>query len=142
MTNDKMTDTLRYHRQAALTYVGLGILVIIITFVAGLVPAGVENRLLEFGIGVVFVLIFGALIYRGWWLISAVLILSNSWRAVTYFNDGLGQHMELRPFSITEIEPSPIAFVNAALMVVIVVMLTRSAWVGFSTWRARRPSSI
>ena len=141
MTSNEMTGTLRYHRQAALTYVGLGILVIIITFVAGLVPAGVENRLLEFGIGAVFVLIFGALIYRGWWLISAVLILSNSWRAVTYFNDGLGRHMELRPFSITEIEPSPVSFVNAVLMAVIVFMLARSAWIGFSDWRSRRLSS-
>ena len=136
-----MTDTLRYHRQAAFTYIGLGILVIFITFAAGLVPSGVENRLLELGIGAIFIVIFGLLIYRGWWLISALLVFSNTWRVITYFNDGLGQHMELRSFSMTQIEPSPIAFVNATLMAVIVFMLARSAWFGFSAWRARRADS-
>jgi hypothetical protein len=47
--------------------------------------------------------------------------------------------MELLPFSITSIEPKPVAFVNAALMAVIVFMLARSAWAGFSAWRAQRP---
>ena len=136
-----MTDTLPYHRQAAFTYVGLGILVILITFAAGLVPAGRSNPLAELGIGAIFIVIFAALIYRGWWLVSALLIVSNTWRAVTYFNDGLGWHMELLPFSLTRIEPQPVAFVNAALMVVIVFMLARSAWVGFSAWRAARLNS-
>lgn len=139
MTNTN--DTLRYHRQAALTYIGLGMLVIFITFAAGLVPAGRANPIAELGVGAVFLVIFAALIYRGWWLISAVLILSNTWRAVTYFNDGLGWHMELLPFSFTRIEPQPAAFVNAALMVVIVVMLARSAWMGFLAWRVRQKKS-
>ena len=133
-----MTDALHYHRQAALTYIGLGILVIFITFAAGLTPAGRPNALIELGVGAVFLMIFAGLIYRGWWLISALLIFSNTWRVVTYFNDGLGWHMELLPFSITRIEPKPVAFVNAALMAVIVLMLARSAWAGFSAWRARR----
>lgn len=133
-----MTDALRYHRQAALTYVVLGILVIFITFAAGLVPAGRANPLIELGVGAVFLVIFAGLIYRGWWLISALLIFSNTWRVVTYFNDGLGWHMEWLPFSITRIEPKPVAFVNAALMAVIVLMLARSAWAGFSAWRAHR----
>jgi hypothetical protein len=134
-----MSDALRYHRQAALTYVGLGILVIFITFAAGLVPTGRPNALIELGIGAVFLVIFAGLIYRGWWPISALLILSNTWRAITYFNDALGWHMELLPFSITQIEPKPLAFVNAAFMAVIVFMLARSAWAGFSTWRVQRP---
>ena len=136
-----MTDTLRYHRQAALTYVGLGILVIFITFAARLVPTGRANPLIELSIGAIFIVIFAVLIYRGWWVISALLLFSNTWRAVTYFNDGLGWHMELLPFSITRIEPKPVAFVNAALMAVIVLMLARSAWAGFSAWRARPRSS-
>jgi hypothetical protein len=132
-----MTGALPHHRQAALTYVGLGILVIFITFAAGLIPAGRANPLAELSVGAVFIIIFAVLIYRGWWLISALLIFSNTWRAVTYFNDGLGWHVELLPFSISRIEPKPVAFVNAALMVVIVFMLARSAWVGFSAWRVR-----
>jgi NhaP-type Na+/H+ or K+/H+ antiporter len=65
-------------------------------------------------------------------------VFSNAWRAVTYFNDGLGWHVELLPFSVTRIQPRPVAFVNAALMAIIVLMLARSAWVGFTTWRERR----
>lgn len=133
----------RYHRQAAVTYVGLGILVIAITFAAGLVPAGMENAALDLSIGGVFIIIFAALIYRGWWLLSALLIISNSWRAITYFNDGIGQHMELLPFSITPIAPKPAAFINAILMVVIVFMLARSAWAGYTArYRARYPGPL
>jgi hypothetical protein len=132
-----MNDLLCYHRQAALTYVGLGILVIFITFAAGLVPSGRENPVAELGIGAIFIVVFAVFIYRGWWLISALLIFSNTWRMITYFNDGLGWHMELLPFSITRTKPQPVAFVNAVLMAVIVFMLARSAWAGFSTWRAQ-----
>ena len=136
-----MAEALHRHRQAALTYLGLGVLVISITFAAGLIPAGRANPFLEVGVGAVFIVIFAGLIYRGWWPISALLIFSNTWRMVTYFNDGLGRHMELLPFSITRTEPSPVAFVNAVLMAVIVLMLARSAWAGFLTWRGRRLSS-
>ena len=125
------------HKAAALTYAGLGVLVILLTFAGRLVPEGRENAAIELGIGAVFIVIFAALIYRGWWPISAVLIFSNSWRAFTYFNDGRGWHIELRPFSATAVEPQPIAFLNALLMVIIVIMLARSAWYGFSTWRGR-----
>lgn len=137
MTDEAMTtDRSSYHRQAALTYLGLGLLVIIITFAAGLVPAGRGNPLIELSIGGLFIIVFAALIYRGWWLVSAVLVFSNAWRAVTYLNDGFGRHVELVPFSITQTEPSPVAFVNAALMAVIVIMLARSAWIGITDWRA------
>lgn len=141
MTTDRLSDTSPYHRQAALTYVSLGILVILITLVAGLVPSVRESAIVELSIGSVFIIIFATLIYRGWWPISALLVLSNTWRAVTYFNDGLGWHMELLPFSLTRIDPRPVAFVNAVLMGVIVFMLARSAWIGFSAWQARRASS-
>lgn len=123
------------HKAAALAYAGLGVLVILLTFAGRLVPEGRESAAIELGIGAVFIILFAALIYRGWWPISAVLIFSNSWRAFTYFNDGRGWHIELRPFSATAVEPQPIAFVNALLMVIIVFMLARSAWHGFSSWR-------
>lgn len=123
------------HKAAAVTYLGLGILVIVVTFVAGLVPAGRANPVAELGIGAIFIVIFAVLIYRGWWPVSAVLVFSNAWRAFTFFNDGRGVHIELLPFSVTPIEPRPIAYINAVLMMVIVVMLARSAWVGFSAWR-------
>jgi hypothetical protein len=113
-------------------------LVILLTFAAGLVPASRRSAIWELAIGAAFIVIFAVLIYRGWWPLSALLVFSNAWRAVTYFNDGLGWHVEALPFSVTRIEPKPAAFINAALMAVIVFMLTRSAWAGFSAWRARR----
>ncbi len=147
-----MTDPRRPHRQAALAYVGLGLMVIVVTFVAGLVPASRRGVIWELAVGAIFIAIFAALIYRqprvefkwrglhfvvqNWWLLSALLIVPNTWRAFTYFNDGRGWHIEFLPFSVTQIEPKPIAFVNAALMAVIVLMLARSAWAGFSIWRA------
>jgi hypothetical protein len=135
MVRVKMSEALRRHREAALTYVGVGLLVILITFAAGLVPAARQSAIWELAIGSAFIVIFAALIYRGWWPLSVLLLFSNTWRAVTYFNDGLGWHMELLPFSLTRIEPKRVAFVNAALMTVIVVMLARSAWAGFVAWR-------
>jgi hypothetical protein len=117
-------------------------LVIAITFAAGLVPASRRSAVWELAIGSVFVVVFAALIYRGWWPVSAVLVFSNLWRAVTYFNDGLGWHLELLPFSLTRIEPRPAAFVNAALMAVIVAVLARSAWAGLSAWRSRRAPRV
>ena len=126
------------HKTAAVTYSGLGLLVIIMTFAAGLVPTGRENAAIELGIGAFFIAIFAALIYRGWWPISAFLVFSNSWRLFTYFNDGRGLHVELRPFSITPTQPQPVAFINAALIAIIIFMLARSAWLGFSDWRVRR----
>jgi len=129
-----MTDTNRHH-QAAYAYVGLGLLVIVITFVAGLVPASRRGVIWELAIGGVFVVLFAVLIYRGWWWLSALLMFSNLWRALTYFNDGLGWHVEAFPFSITQIEPKPVAFINAALMAIVVIMLARAAWTGFKVSR-------
>lgn len=126
------------HRSAALAYVVLGLLVIVITFAAGLVPAARGNAVWELVIGAAFIAVFAVVIDRGWWPFSALLVLSNVWRAMTYFNDGLGWHMELLPFSVTRIEPKPAAFANAALMAAIVFMLGRSAWAGFTAWRASR----
>jgi hypothetical protein len=133
-----VTPVRRRHRQAALAYALLGLVVIALTFAAGLVPASRRGAIWELAIGAVFVVIFAVLIDRGWWLLAAVLVLSNTWRALTYFNDGLGWHVELRPWSVTRQPPQPAAFLNAGLMAVIVVMLARSAWAGFAAWRLRR----
>ncbi len=138
----KMADRLRPHRQAALAYAGLGVLVIAITFAAGLVPASRRSAVWELAIGAAFVVVFAILIYRGWWVVSAALMPSNLWRVVTYLNDGLGQHLEIFPFSVTPIQPRPVAFVNAALMIAIVIMLARSALAGYSTWQASRSKRV
>ncbi len=129
------------HKAAALAYGGLGVLVIFITLAAGLVPPNQADAIWQLVSGAIFVLIFAVLIYwRGWWLLSALLVFSNVWRTINYLNAGLGLHIDLRAFSITPIEPKPVAFVNAALMAVIVFLLVRSAWIRFSDWRTRRLS--
>ena len=101
------------HKAAAMTYAGLGVLVILITFVAGLVPPEQESAIPALFIGAAFILILMPLIYRGWWPVSALLLFSNSWRLFTYLNDGRGVHIELLPFSATPIEAQPAAFINA-----------------------------
>ena len=126
------------HKQAAVGYAGLGVLVIFITFAADLVPESRSGAVVELTIGATFILIFAALIYRGWWPLSALLMFSNSWRVLTYFNDGRGLHVEFLPPSATSIEAQPVAFINAILMVVIVVLLARSALSGLSSWRMQR----
>ena len=126
------------HKAAALVYSGLGVLVISLTFAAGLVPPTREDAIWQLIIGAIFVLLFAALIWRGWWVLSAFLVASNLWRAVNYFAQGIGLHLELRALSITGVEPMPAAFVNAALMAVIMLFLARSARIGHSDWRARR----
>ena len=126
------------HKQAAVGYAGLGVLVIFITFVADLVPASRSGAVVELTIGATFILIFAALIYRGWWPLSALLVFSNSWRAFNYFNEGRGLRVLLRPPKAVPIEAQPVAFINAILMVTIVVLLARSALRGLSSWRMQR----
>ncbi len=127
------------HKQAAVGYAGLGVLVIFITFAADLVPESRSGAVAELTIGATFILIFAALIYyRGWWPLSALLVFSNSWRVLTYFNDGRGLHLEIIPPSTSPIESQPVAFINAILMGVIVVLLARSALSGYSSWRVQR----
>jgi hypothetical protein len=130
------------HKAAALAYAALGVLVIFVTFAADLVPPTREGAIWQLLIGAGFVLAFAGLLYwREWWLLSAFLVVPNLWRATNYFNQGLGLHLEARTLSITNVSPRPVAFVNAALMAVIVVLLARSARIGFSDWRSRRRSS-
>jgi hypothetical protein len=128
---------LNRHRVAALAYGGLGVVVIFITFAADLVPRSREDATIQLVVGAAFVLLFTGLIWRGWWLLSGLLVLSNTWRAINYFSAGLGLHIELPVLSITPAEPKPAAFVNATLMAVIVLLLARSSWTGFSDWRTR-----
>ncbi len=127
------------HKAAALAYGVLGVLVVFITFAADLVPPTREDSIWQLLIGAVFLLAFAVLLYwRGWWFLSAFLVVPNLWRASNYFSHGLGLHIDLRALSITDVSPRPVAFVNAALMAVIVLLLARSAWIGFSDWRTRR----
>jgi len=85
-----MTGARRRHRQAAVNYAGLGLLVIAITFAAGLVPRSRTAQLAELGIGAIFIVIFAVLIWRGWWLLSALLVYGYPALAVTLLLGALG----------------------------------------------------
>lgn len=126
------------HKQAAVGYLGIGLLVIVITFLGDLVPASRAGAELELAIGGAFIVVFALLIYRGWWPISGALSLSNAWRTLTYFNDGRGVHVQLLPYRVIRIEPQPLAFVNAGLMLIIVGLLLRSAIRGLANRRQQR----
>jgi hypothetical protein len=79
------------HKAAALAYGGLGGLVIFITFAPDLVPRSRQDPIWQLVIGAVFVLFFTVLVWRGWWRLSAFLILSNTWRATRYFSARIGR---------------------------------------------------
>ncbi len=112
------------HKAAALAYGVLGVVVILITFAGGLVPVTRADANETLLIGGVFVLLFTVLLWRGWWPLSAFLVFTNLWRATNFMKAGL--------------RSEPVAFINAALMAVIVLLLARSAWIGFSAWHTRR----
>jgi len=63
-----MTSRAEKFRQAAMAYVGLGIIVIALTLVAGTSPERGTPPLKGLLIGAVFVVIFGALMYAYGWL--------------------------------------------------------------------------
>ena len=112
------------HKAAALAYGVLPVLATAIPFAAGLAPATRQAALGQLLVRAAFVLVFSVLLWRGWWLLSALLVVSNLWRASNFVSVGL--------------RSEPVAFINVALMAVIVWLLARSAWTGFSAWRARR----
>ncbi|MEE2663493.1 MAG: hypothetical protein VX681_05205 [Myxococcota bacterium] len=139
MKNSSLRALAQPHKAAGLAYGVLGVLVIVITFTAELIPPTREGAYGQLAVGAVFVLIFAVLLYRqGWWLLSALLVVPNVWRATNYFHHGLGLHVDPLALSITTVSPRPAAFVNAALMTIVVSLLVRSAWIGFSAWRTQR----
>lgn len=140
-----MTSRATKFRQAALVYIGLGILVIILTLVAGTSPERGTPPLIGLFIGAGFVAVFGVMIYAyGWvtqpWVqrtiavFTGVLVVTNTLRALQYFINFLGYRLEInfRTFGLA-VHPSefslPYVFLLCAfLMGFITFMLARAAW--------------
>jgi hypothetical protein len=140
-----MTSRATKFRQAAMTYVGMGVVVIVLTLVAGTSAQRGTPPLIGLLIGVIFIALFGVVISsyarvtRGWArrsiaIMTGVLVVTNTLRMLQYFINFLGYRLELnfRAFSVA-IHPSEFAFpliflICALLMAGITFMLARAAW--------------
>jgi len=132
-------------RQAALTYVGVGVLVIVLTLIAGTSTQRGAPPLIGLLIGAAFVALFGVMIYAYAWVTNAgarrtiavltgILVVTNALRAFQYLINFLGYRLEInfRALSLA-IHPSEFSFpliflVCAILMAGIAYMLARAAW--------------
>jgi hypothetical protein len=140
-----MTSRADKFRQAALAYVGIGVLVIILTLVAGTSPQRGTPPLIGLLIGAVFVGLFGVMIYsytwvtRGWLrrviaILTGILVLTNALRTFQYFINFLGYRLEISFKTLNlAIHPSEFSFpmiflICALLMAFITFMLARAAW--------------
>jgi hypothetical protein len=145
-------------RQAAITYIGLGVVVIALTLVAGTSPQRGTPPLIGLLIGAIFVAIFGGVIYSYAWMtkggarraiaiLTGILVVPNVLRSLQYFINFLGYRLEIATpttlisgksiFAIGRfglvIHPSEFSFpilflICALLMTCIVYMLARAAW--------------
>jgi len=132
-------------RQAAMTYVGLGVVVIGLTLIAGTSVERGTPPLIGLLIGAMFVAVFGVVINAyGWvarsWVrraiavLTGIFVLTNALRTFQYLINFLGYRLEInfRIFSLA-IHPSefsyPLIFlVCTLLMAGITYMLARAAW--------------
>jgi hypothetical protein len=140
-----MTSRADKFRQAAVTYVGIGIVVIALTLVAGTSPQRGTPPLVGLLIGAIFVVIFGVVIYsygwvtKGWArrtiaILTGIFVVTNGLRMLQYLINFMGYRLELsfKTLSIA-VHPSEFSFpiiflICALLMAGITYMLARATW--------------
>ena len=140
-----MSSRVDKFRQAAMTYVGAGVVVIILTLIAGTSPQRGAPPLIGLLIGAIFVAIFGVVIYAYAWvmkdwarraiaILTGMFVVTNALRTLQYLINFLGYRLELN-FRVPTIaiHPSEFSFpliflICAVLMAVITYMLARAAW--------------
>jgi hypothetical protein len=132
-------------RQASVTYVGVGIVVIALTLIAGTSPQRGTPPLVGLLIGAVFVAIFGVVIYayawvtRGWArraiaILTGIFVVTNALRMCQYLINFVGYRLELNFKTLTiAVHPSEFSFpiiflICGLLMAAITYMLARAAW--------------
>jgi len=132
-------------RQASVTYVGVGIVVIALTLIAGTSPQRGTPPLVGLLIGAIFVAIFGVVIYAyGWvtqgWarraiaILTGIFVVTNALRTCQYLINFLGYRLELNFKTLTiAVHPSEFSFpiiflICGLLMAGITYMLARAAW--------------
>jgi hypothetical protein len=140
-----MTSRADKFRQAAMTYVGLGVVVIALTLVAGTSPQRGTPPLVGLLIGAIFVAIFGVVIYSYAWvtkrwarrtiaILTGIFVVTNALRMLQYLINFVGYRLEInfKALSIA-VHPSEFSFpiiflICALLMAGITYMLARAAW--------------
>jgi hypothetical protein len=140
-----MTSRATKFRQAAVTYIGMGVVVIALTLVAGTSAQRGTPPLIGLLIGAIFIALFAVVIYsyawvtRGWArrtiaILTGVLVVTNTLRMLQYLINFFGYRLELnfRAFSVA-VHPSEFAFpilflLCALLMAGITYMLARAVW--------------
>jgi hypothetical protein len=132
-------------RQAAATYVGVGIVVIALTLVAGTSPQRGSPPLVGLLIGAIFVALFGVTIYSYAWVtrdwarraivtLTGIFVVTNTLRMLQYLINFAGYRLELHfrvpPIAIHPSEFSfPLIFLLCGLlMACITYMLARATW--------------
>ena len=140
-----MTSRADKFRQAAVTYVGVGVIVIALTLIAGTSPQRGTPPLAGLLIGASFIAIFGVVIYayawvtKGWArrtiaILTGIFVVTNTLRMLQYLINFLGYRLELNFKALTlAIHPSEFSFpliflICALLMAGITYMLARAAW--------------
>jgi hypothetical protein len=131
-------------RQASVTYVGVGIVVIALTLIAGTSPQRGTPPLVGLLIGAIFVAIFGVVIYsyawvtQGWArrtiaILTGIFVVTNALRMLQYLINFVGYRLELNFKALTiAVHPSEFSFpiiflICALLMACITYMLARAA---------------
>jgi hypothetical protein len=140
-----MTTRADKFRQAAVTYVGVGVIVIILTLVAGTSAQRGAPPLIGLLIGATFVAIFGVMIYAYAWvtktwarriiaILTGIFVVTNTLRTLQYLINFLGYRLEINFKALgLAIHPSEFSFpliflICAILMAGITCMLARAAW--------------
>jgi hypothetical protein len=139
-----MTSRTDKFRQAAVTYVGAGVVVIALTLVAGTSAQRGTPPLAGLLIGATFVAIFGVVIYayawvtKGWArrtiaILTGIFVVTNALRMLQYLINFIGYRLEInfKALSIA-VHPSEFSFpliflICALLMACITYMLARAA---------------
>ena len=128
-----------------MTYVGVGIVVIALTLIAGTSPQRGAPPLVGLLIGAIFVAIFGVVIYSYAWvtkewarrviaILTGIFVVTNTLRMLQYLINFVGFRLELLfklpPIAVHPSEFSfPIIFlVCGLLMAGITYMLARAVW--------------
>lgn len=124
------TSQAKYHL-AAYTYVSLGIVVVLLTFLFA-VPARKAGLFLYLAPGFIFIIIFAFLVYKGFRKITIILSVLAGLRGLLFLTNFLGLHIEFPGTGFkTQIiftQPFRLVFlINSLLMAVICYMLGRAA---------------
>ena len=128
-----------------MTYVGVGIVVIALTLIAGTSPQRGSPPLVGLLIGAIFVAIFGVIIYSYDWvtsvwarriivILTGIFVVTNTLRMFQYLINFVGFRLELHfKAPLIAIHPSEFSFpliflICGLLMGCITYMLARATW--------------